>query len=72
MTFVPMKDKSRHLRECPFKERDLTTDECYSGNGQNRCKYFVRYDWESHYGCIACTHPPLKESMQPSLFGEEL
>ena len=42
---------------CPFGVRDLQNDECYSGNGVNRCKYFVRYDWEKHEGCIACSHP---------------
>jgi hypothetical protein len=24
----------------------------------------VRYDWESHPGCIACNHPPKKEFEQ--------
>lgn len=42
---------------CPFGVRDLQNDECYSGNGVNRCKYFVRYDWGEHEGCIACSHP---------------
>lgn len=42
---------------CPFGVRDLQNDECYSGNGVNRCKWFVRYDWENHAGCIACSHP---------------
>ena len=41
---------------CPFGVRKLEHGEerCYYGNGKNRCKYFVRYDWEEHYGCIAC------------------
>ena len=29
--------------QCPFGIRDLNNDECYSGNGKNRCKY--KYDW---------------------------
>lgn len=50
--YIPNKyDKTR----CPFGVRDLTKDECYSGNGQNRCKYFVRYDWGEHAGHIVCT-----------------
>ena len=49
---------------CPYGERDLQKDECYSGNGKNRCPYFVRYDWENHPGCIACNHPPKKEFEQ--------
>ena len=42
---------------CPFGLRKLEhgEDECYSGNGKNRYKYFMRYDWEKHYGCIACS-----------------
>ena len=45
---------------CPFGVRDLEHDECYSGNGQNRCKWFVRYEWcNEHNGCIHCTHPPV-------------
>ena len=44
-----------HETRCPFGVRDLTQDECYSGNGKNRCKYFVRYDWGEHSGCIVCT-----------------
>lgn len=43
--------------KCPYGYRDLNNDECYSGNGVNRCKYFVKYDWEKHYGLVACTHP---------------
>ena len=49
---------------CPYGERDLQKDECYSGNGKNRCPYFVRYDWEKHPGCIACNHPPKKQFEQ--------
>lgn len=32
--------------KCPFGIRDLKNDECYTGMGVNRCKYFVRY---KHY-----------------------
>ena len=43
-------------RECPYGVRDLEKDECYSGSGKNRCKYFVRYDWsDEHAGYVACT-----------------
>ena len=59
MTYVPMYDEHNRRIDpltCPFGVRDLANNECYSGNGQNRCKYFVKYDWESeHAGCIACT-----------------
>lgn len=55
--------------QCPFGERDLLNDECYSGNGVNRCKYFVRYDWNKHSGCVACSHPvPEKKCVQLELF----
>lgn len=47
---------------CPFGVRDLQTERCYYGMGKNRCQWFVRYDWEEHAGCIACTHP--EESKQ--------
>lgn len=39
---------------CPFGVRDLQHDECYSGNGNNRCKYFKRYDFEKKYTRIVC------------------
>lgn len=35
--------KPRQVR-CPFGIRDLSKDECYSGNGRNKCKYFKCYD----------------------------
>lgn len=42
---------------CPWGLRKLEdgSERCYYGNGVDRCKYFVRYDWEQHAGCIACT-----------------
>lgn len=42
---------------CPFGLRKLEdgSERCYYGNGVDRCKYFVRYDWDKHYGCIACS-----------------
>ena len=43
------------LTPCPFNVRDLSKDECYSGNGKNRCKYFIRYDWNKHYGHVVCS-----------------
>lgn len=48
--------------KCPFGERDLSYghNECYSGSGKNRCPYFVKYDWNTHQGCIECTHPTEK------------
>ena len=70
MYYKPIRDESKTYRDeetgwfitpqvpCPFGVRDLSKDECYSGNGRNKCKYFVRYDWEKHPGCVACTHPP--------------
>jgi hypothetical protein len=77
MTFVPVyKGESklgadgywhRERNQCPFSVRDLLNDECYSGNGVNRCKFFVRYDHEKHEGCVACTHPPVEEQ-EPTLF----
>lgn len=75
MEFIPI-EKSRKYNPvskcwddveytpCPFGERDLQTDECYSGNGKNRCPYFVRYDWETHPGCIACKHPPINHQLE--------
>ena len=38
---------------CPFGVRDLENDECYSGGGNNRCQWFVRYD----YPYVVCKHP---------------
>ncbi len=65
MTFIPIEISRKYnpatgfnddvtYTPCPFGVRDLQNDECYSGNGTNRCKYFVRYDWDKHKGCIAC------------------
>lgn len=42
--FDDFQTKIAHRTQCPFAVRDLSQDECYSGNGQNRCKYFVKYD----------------------------
>lgn len=64
MIYIPQiydNDLKQYVTECPFKVRDLKNDECYSGNGKNRCEWFVRYDWEHHYGCIACSHPQDKQ-----------
>ena len=55
-------------RQCPFGIRDLNNDECYSGAGHNRCKYFVRYDWDKYYGCILCNHPEKINVVQLELF----
>lgn len=69
MTFVKVykgRLYSGEPNQCPFGVRDLLHDECYSGNGQNKCKYFVRYDHDKHAGCVACTHPPI-EQKQPEL-----
>lgn len=65
--YIPQWDKRGHyIAKCPFGERDLTNhnDECYFGNwfgnGRNRCRWFVRYEWcNEHRGCIHCTHPPV-------------
>lgn len=67
MTYVELKSKwidgeLKRSTVCPFGVRDLSNDECYSGNGKNRCPYFVRYDWDKHNNHIACNHPPLKKS----------
>ena len=75
MTFIPLEISRNYnpitkcyddvkYTPCPFKERDLQKDECYSGNGKNKCRFFVRYDWGKHYGCIACNHPKIKKSIQ--------
>ncbi len=42
---------------CPWGLRKLEdgTERCYYGNGVGKCPYFVRYDWEQHAGCIACS-----------------
>lgn len=52
--------------KCPFNERDLTYghNECYSGSGKNRCPYFVKYDWDKHFGHIECTHPQIEKYHQ--------
>lgn len=43
---------------CPYKVRDLSKDECYSGGGRNRCQYFSRYVFdEKHPGSIEYRHP---------------
>lgn len=48
-----MDDNDGRLRQvrCPFGIRDLSTDECYSGMGRNRCKFFERYahEWTDDY-----------------------
>lgn len=67
MTYVELKSKwidgeLKRSTVCPFGVRDLSNDECYSGNGKNRCPYFVKYDWDKHYNHIACNHAPLKKS----------
>ena len=71
ITYVPTphcKDNPQEAR-CPFGERDLQNDECYSGNGRNRSPYFIRYDWsDEHSGYIACNHPPKPKYVQLSLF----
>lgn len=54
--------------QCPFGVRDLSSDECYSGSGRNRCKFFVRYDWEKFYGCIICNHTKEETKLQLELF----
>lgn len=76
MYYKPIRDESKTYRDeetgyfitpqvsCPFGVRDLSKDECYSGNGKNKCKYFVRYDWGKHYGCVACTHPPKERQLE--------
>ena len=52
----------RENTPCPFGVRDLTSDECYSGSGRNRCPHFVRYE---NGDTIVCGHPPKQE---PTLF----
>ena len=67
-TYVPLYPQGKRNPECPFGVRDLSRDECYSGNGRNRCRWFVRYEWgNKHDGCIHCTHP-LIDVKQLSLF----
>lgn len=50
MTFIPIEVSRKYnpatdmyddvtYTPCPFGVRDLQNDECYSGNGKNRCKY---------------------------------
>lgn len=50
----------RDKTPCPFSVRDLSCDECYSGSGCNRCKYFVRYDDGID---VICNHPPKQEQL---------
>ncbi|MBO6100629.1 MAG: hypothetical protein J6P07_04785 [Spirochaetaceae bacterium] len=78
MNFIPIEEGETKQREdgtfykertqCPFNVRDLKNDECYSGNGKNRCRWFIRYDWDKHYGCIVCSHPLMTQ--QEFDFGE--
>lgn len=73
MTFIPQyydKTVGHYAAECPFKVRDLVNDECYSGSGQNRCEWFVKYDWEHHHGCIACNHPVDVQKNENNLDGQ--
>lgn len=73
MTFIPQYFDTalkRFVAECPFKVRDLKNDSCYVGSGVHRCKWFIRYDWEKHRGCIACNHP--KQDQKPVLEGQLL
>ena len=56
MNYLPVDAKNMGAFRCPFGVRDLAVDECYSGNGKNRCKYFVCYDWiTEHAPCVQCT-----------------
>ena len=56
MNYIKIDMQNMNALRCPFGIRDLNNDECYSGNGQNRCPYFVKYDWESeHAPCVQCT-----------------
>lgn len=71
ITYVPTIHHKSHpkVMVCPFGERDLQNDECYSGGGHNRCPYFIRYEWcNEHDGCVACTHPPKPKAVQLELF----
>lgn len=59
-TYVPTRNTKGFSKDyvtvCPFKVRDLSTDVCYSGNGVNKCKFFVRYEWcTEHDGTIKCS-----------------
>ena len=62
-TYIPIWERGYGGKQtqCPFGVRDLAgEDVCYSGNGQNKCRYFVRYEWcNAHNGCVNCTHPPI-------------
>ena len=75
ITYVPLKFALRRMgkpevEKCPFGERDLAKDECYSGGGQNKCPFFIRYEWcNEHDGCVACNHPPKQKYVQGNLFG---
>lgn len=56
MNYIKIDMQNMSALRCPFNIRDLSKDECYSGNGQNRCPYFVKYDWESEHAlCVQCT-----------------
>ena len=56
MNYIEIDMQNMGALRCPFGIRDLSNDECYGGNGQNRCPYFVKYDWESeHAPCVQCT-----------------
>lgn len=64
-TYVSLSDYKK--LQCPFGIRDLSPvdperpygvahDRCYNGNGVNKCKYFVKYDFEGDNSpCIICT-----------------
>lgn len=68
-TYIPIEDY-----KCPYGERTLENDEeeCYYGNGVDKCPYFIRYCWcDEHDGCIECTHPPVNKNpkyVEQSLF----
>jgi hypothetical protein len=79
MTFIPIEQSRKYNPEtdcyddvkytpCPFGVRDLQNDRCYDGGGKNRCKWFVRYDWEKHAGCIACSHTKKRYEQQEFKF----
>ena len=73
ITYVPTHHAGIPPEEvlCPFGERDLQNDVCYSGSGHNRCPYFIRYEWcNEHNGHIACKHPPVQKYRQLELFND--
>lgn len=47
--------------QCPFGIRDLQNDNCYDGNGKNKCQYFVRYDFTSGTVCVVCNHKKVEQ-----------